>query len=62
MEVVVGSCEDPSVMISWDGVHYTQAANEWISERIIDGSYSDPPIPLEMACHRVLEKSLLTPN
>ncbi|XP_052203819.1 GDSL esterase/lipase At3g26430-like isoform X2 [Diospyros lotus] len=52
-EVLVGKpCQDPSVMINWDGVHYTQAANKWVFDRIADGSFSDPPIPLRMACHR----------
>lgn len=52
-EILLGkSCKDPSVMINWDGVHYTEAANKWIFDRIVDGSFSDPPIPLRMACHR----------
>ncbi|KAF8390515.1 hypothetical protein HHK36_025042 [Tetracentron sinense] len=51
-QVLVGSCKDPSVRIIWDGVHYTQAANKWVFDRIVDGSFSDPPIPLKMACHR----------
>ncbi|XAR64484.1 Alpha-L-fucosidase [Bertholletia excelsa] len=52
-EVLLGkSCKNPAVMINWDGVHYTQAANKWVFERIVDGSFSDPPIPLGMACHR----------
>lgn len=52
-DILVGkSCKDPSVMINWDGVHFTEAANKWIFDRIVDGSYSDPPIPLRMACHR----------
>ncbi|KAL3501118.1 hypothetical protein ACH5RR_035567 [Cinchona calisaya] len=52
-EVMIGkSCKDPSVMINWDGGHYTQAANKWIFDKIVDGSYSDPHIPLKLACHR----------
>ncbi|KAF8378213.1 hypothetical protein HHK36_029552 [Tetracentron sinense] len=52
-QVLVGkSCQDPSVRINWDGVHYTQAANKWVFDRIVDGSFSDPPIPLKMACHK----------
>ncbi|KAI9386598.1 hypothetical protein POPTR_010G047900v4 [Populus trichocarpa] len=52
-EILVGkSCKDPSEWISWDGVHYTQAANKWIFDRIVDGSFSDPPVPLKMACQR----------
>lgn len=53
-EVVAGSCEDPSIFISWDGVHYTDAANHWISERILSGSLSDrPEVPITHACYRV---------
>ncbi|KAJ4973114.1 hypothetical protein NE237_006288 [Protea cynaroides] len=52
-QVLVGkSCKDPSVRIIWDGIHFTEAANKWVYDRIVDGSYSDPPIPLKMACHR----------
>lgn len=52
-EILLGiPCENPSVAINWDGVHYTEAANKWIFDKIVDGSYSDPPIPLNMACYR----------
>ncbi|GMH01557.1 hypothetical protein Nepgr_003396 [Nepenthes gracilis] len=54
-EILLGkSCKDPMVRINWDGVHYTEAANKWVFDRIVDGSYSDPPIPLKMACYRDL--------
>ncbi|KAL9248959.1 GDSL esterase/lipase-like protein [Drosera capensis] len=53
-EITVGkSCKDPSVAINWDGVHYTEAANKWVFDRIVDGSFSYPPVPLKMACRRV---------
>ncbi|XP_043704563.1 GDSL esterase/lipase At3g26430-like [Telopea speciosissima] len=53
-QILLGkSCKDPSVRIIWDGVHFTEAANRWIFDQIVDGSYSDPPIPLKMACHRL---------
>ncbi|KAJ4849550.1 Alpha-L-fucosidase 3 [Turnera subulata] len=52
-EILVGrACKDPSKWINWDGVHYTQAANKWIFEQIVGGSFSDPPVPLKMACHK----------
>ncbi|XP_022151766.1 GDSL esterase/lipase At3g26430, partial [Momordica charantia] len=52
-DVLIGkSCENPAVYVNWDGVHFTQAANKWIFDQIKDGSYSEPPIPLKMACHR----------
>ncbi|PIA51644.1 hypothetical protein AQUCO_01100481v1 [Aquilegia coerulea] len=52
-QILLGSsCKDPSVRINWDGVHFTEAANKFVFDQIVDGSYSDPPIPLKMACHR----------
>ncbi|KAM6589405.1 hypothetical protein CsatA_012010 [Cannabis sativa] len=44
------SCGDPLKHISWDGIHYSEAANKWIANHILDGSYSDPPVPLSKAC------------
>jgi phospholipase/lecithinase/hemolysin len=49
-KVYGASCSNPSEYISWDGVHYTEAANHWLSDRILDGSLSDPPVPLTEAC------------
>jgi len=51
--VISNSCKDPSVRINWDGTHFTEAANKWIFNQIANGSFSDPPISLEMACHRM---------
>ncbi|GFQ06254.1 GDSL esterase/lipase at5g14450, partial [Phtheirospermum japonicum] len=48
--VFAGSCENPSAVISWDGVHYSEAANHWIANRIMKGSFSDPPISISRAC------------
>lgn len=50
--VVAKSCSNPTVKINWDGVHFTEAANKWIFDHIANGSFSDPPIPLKMSCHR----------
>ncbi|KAL6013284.1 hypothetical protein ACLOJK_003776 [Asimina triloba] len=49
-ETVVGACEDPSVRVNWDGVHYTDAANKWVFDQIATGAFSHPPLPLKMAC------------
>ncbi|KAL5572811.1 hypothetical protein UlMin_022408 [Ulmus minor] len=46
------SCENPSTAISWDGVHYAQAANQWVANHILNGSLTDPPTPISQACHR----------
>ncbi|GAA0160639.1 hypothetical protein LIER_17149 [Lithospermum erythrorhizon] len=51
-KVYAGSCANPSVIISWDGVHYSEAANHWIANRIVNGSLSDPPIPISQACQK----------
>ncbi|XP_022945912.1 GDSL esterase/lipase At3g26430-like [Cucurbita moschata] len=52
-DVLIGkACKRPGVYVNWDGVHYTQAANKWIFNQIKTGAFSDPPIPLKMACRR----------
>lgn len=51
---IVGSCKNPSVKVIWDGIHYTEAANKFVFDQLSTGRLSDPPIPLESACHRVL--------
>nr|POE57596.1 esterase [Quercus suber] len=50
-QIFVGSCERPSVRVNWDGIHYTEAANKFVFDQISTGAFSDPPIPLKMACH-----------
>ncbi|XP_022865027.1 GDSL esterase/lipase At5g14450-like [Olea europaea var. sylvestris] len=49
-EIFGGSCSSPSTYISWDGVHYSQAANHWIVNNILNGSFSDPPKVIDHAC------------
>ncbi|CAN1333946.1 GDSL esterase/lipase At3g26430 [Linum perenne] len=44
------SCKDPSVYVNWDGVHFTEAANKWIFDQIVDGKFSE--LPLSMACYK----------
>nr|XP_043624631.1 GDSL esterase/lipase At3g26430-like [Erigeron canadensis] len=51
-EIFVGSCKDPSSRILWDGIHYTEAANKWVFDHIVNGSSSDTLVPLHLACHR----------
>ena len=46
------ACENPSKYISWDGKHYTEAANQFLAKLIINGSLSDPPISLSEACQK----------
>ncbi|GMN42617.1 hypothetical protein TIFTF001_011828 [Ficus carica] len=49
----VDPCKDPSRHISWDGIHYTEAANRWIAKQIINGYFSDTKIPITQACYRL---------
>nr|XP_011466323.1 PREDICTED: GDSL esterase/lipase At1g54790-like [Fragaria vesca subsp. vesca] len=37
-------CSNSSVYVNWDGIHYTQAANQFVSSKILTGKYSDPPL------------------
>lgn len=51
-EIFVSSCERPSVRVNWDGIHYTEAANKFIFDQISTGAFSEPLLPLSMACHK----------
>lgn len=48
--VYATSCRNPGEYISWDSIHFTEAANHWVANHIWDGSLSDPPIPITDAC------------
>ncbi|KAL6983783.1 hypothetical protein U1Q18_017159 [Sarracenia purpurea var. burkii] len=52
-EVYGASCSNPSEYISWDNIHYTEAANHWVSHQILNGSLSDPQISVNEACRRL---------
>ncbi|KAJ7959138.1 GDSL esterase/lipase [Quillaja saponaria] len=47
---LVGSCGRVSVRVNWDGIHYTEAANNFIFNQISTGAFSDTSLPLSMAC------------
>ncbi|ESW13035.1 hypothetical protein PHAVU_008G162300 [Phaseolus vulgaris] len=51
-EIFVGSCERQSVRVNWDGIHFTEAAAKFIFDQISSGAFSEPPLPLNMACHK----------
>lgn len=44
------ACSNPTKYISWDGIHYTDAANVWLAKSILNGTFSDPPVPIEQSC------------
>ncbi|GAB4829260.1 hypothetical protein Ancab_018926 [Ancistrocladus abbreviatus] len=52
-EVFATSCNNPSEYISWDSIHYTDAANRWVANRIFDGSFSDPLLPIKKASRKL---------
>ncbi|XWS34707.1 hypothetical protein CRYUN_Cryun21dG0060900 [Craigia yunnanensis] len=48
------SCSNSSAYISWDGIHYSHAANMWVANKVLDGLLSDPPTPITEACRMPL--------
>ncbi|XP_022776176.1 GDSL esterase/lipase At5g14450-like isoform X2 [Durio zibethinus] len=49
-EILGTSCRNTSAYISWDGIHYSHAANLWVANKVLDGLLSDPPTPITEAC------------
>ncbi|XP_059639802.1 GDSL esterase/lipase At3g27950 [Cornus florida] len=44
-------CNNPSSHISWDGIHYSEAANRLVANIILNGTLSEPPVSISKACH-----------
>ncbi|CAN0914339.1 GDSL esterase/lipase At1g54790 [Linum grandiflorum] len=42
------ACNDSTEYVNWDGIHYTEAANQYVSSEILTGKYSDPPFTDKM--------------
>ncbi|CAH2072763.1 unnamed protein product, partial [Thlaspi arvense] len=51
-EIYGGVCRNPATAVSWDGVHYTEAANKHVADRTLAGLLTDPPVPITQACYR----------
>ncbi|KAK9161381.1 hypothetical protein Syun_007722 [Stephania yunnanensis] len=46
--VTAKGCDDSTDYISWDGIHFTEAANQHVASQILTGKYSDPPFADKM--------------
>uniref|UniRef100_A0A5B7B2Z9 Putative GDSL-motif lipase/hydrolase family protein n=1 Tax=Davidia involucrata TaxID=16924 RepID=A0A5B7B2Z9_DAVIN len=46
--VTAKGCSDSTEYVIWDGIHYTEAANQHVSSQILTGKYSDPPLTDKM--------------
>ncbi|TKW36597.1 hypothetical protein SEVIR_2G451000v4 [Setaria viridis] len=46
----VKACADGDHRISWDGLHYTEAANRVVADEVLSAEYSDPPLRLQTLC------------
>ncbi|CAI9780728.1 unnamed protein product [Fraxinus pennsylvanica] len=40
--VTAKGCNDSTEYLNWDGIHYTEAANQYVASQILTGKYSDP--------------------
>ncbi|KAI3449594.1 hypothetical protein Pfo_006259 [Paulownia fortunei] len=43
--VTAGACSNTTEYVNWDGNHYTEAANQYVSSQILSGKYLDPLPP-----------------
>ncbi|KAJ1292492.1 hypothetical protein BS78_02G395500 [Paspalum vaginatum] len=46
----VAACADGDRRVSWDGLHYTEAANRIIADEVLSAEHSDPPLQLHTLC------------
>ncbi|KAM7509919.1 hypothetical protein LguiB_008794 [Lonicera macranthoides] len=46
------ACINPSKHISWDGIHYSEAANLIVAKVVLNGSLSEPTNSIAESCHR----------
>ncbi|XP_061363353.1 GDSL esterase/lipase At4g01130-like [Gastrolobium bilobum] len=48
--MAASACDDPQSYVSWDGIHFTEAANKIVAFAILNGSLFDPPFSLQQRC------------
>ncbi|KAL3645360.1 hypothetical protein CASFOL_010540 [Castilleja foliolosa] len=48
-----GVCEEGTEYISWDGIHYTEAANAIVASKIISTHYSSPRLAFNFFCNAI---------
>ncbi|XP_047172077.1 GDSL esterase/lipase At4g01130-like [Vigna umbellata] len=48
--MLASACAEPREYVSWDGIHFTEAANKIVANAILNGSLFDPPFPLHEHC------------
>ncbi|XP_061349502.1 GDSL esterase/lipase At1g54790-like [Gastrolobium bilobum] len=41
--ITAKGCNDSTVYVNWDGIHYTEAANQYVASQILTGNYSSNP-------------------
>ncbi|KAK7391969.1 hypothetical protein VNO78_20394 [Psophocarpus tetragonolobus] len=46
--ITAKGCNDSSGYVSWDGTHYTEAANQYVASQILTGNYSNTPLAEKM--------------
>ncbi|GAV63200.1 Lipase_GDSL domain-containing protein [Cephalotus follicularis] len=46
--ITAQGCSDSTENVNWDGIHYSEAANQYVSSQILTGKYSDPPFSENM--------------
>ncbi|KAK4416277.1 GDSL esterase/lipase [Sesamum alatum] len=46
--VTAKGCNDSTEYVNWDGIHYTEAANQYVASQVLTGKYSDPPFADKM--------------
>ncbi|KAF4382758.1 GDSL esterase/lipase At1g54790 [Cannabis sativa] len=42
--VTATPCSNTTEYVNWDGNHYTEAANQYVSSQILTGNFTDPPL------------------